>query len=89
MLLPKLGKLRKSYPDIKIEITLDYGLTDIVAERYDVGVRSGEQVAKDMIAVRIGPDLRFRASPLYPQERPMSGHRSTSPVGQGTKPLAR
>jgi DNA-binding transcriptional LysR family regulator len=38
---------------------VDYGLTDIVAERYDAGVRSGEQVAKDMIAVRIGPDMRM------------------------------
>ena len=47
------------YPDIKVEIVIDYGLTDIVAQRYDAGVRSGEQVAKDMIAVRIGPDLRM------------------------------
>src|SRR5215216_6053999 len=45
--------------DIKVEITLDYGLADIVAQRYDAGVRLGEQVAKDMIAVRIGPDIRF------------------------------
>ena len=42
-----------------MEITIDYGLTDIVAERYDAGVRLGEQVAKNMISVRIGPDLRF------------------------------
>ena len=42
-----------------MEIIVDYGLTDIVAERYDAGVRLGEQVAKDMIAVRIGPDLRM------------------------------
>ena len=47
------------YPDIKVEIIIDYGLTDIVAQRYDAGVRSGEQVAKDMIAVRIGPDMRM------------------------------
>jgi DNA-binding transcriptional LysR family regulator len=51
ILLPKLAKLLRLYPDIKVEIAIDYGLTDIVAERYDAGVRSGEQVAKDMIAV--------------------------------------
>ena len=49
----------RDYPDIKVEIIVDYGLTDIVAERYDAGVRLGEQVAKDMIAVRIGPDMRM------------------------------
>jgi DNA-binding transcriptional LysR family regulator len=59
LLMPKLGPLVRSYPDIKIEMIVDYGLTDIVAERFDAGVRSGEQVAKDMIAVRIGPDLRM------------------------------
>jgi DNA-binding transcriptional LysR family regulator len=42
-------------PDIKVEIIIEQGLTDIVAERYDAGVRLGEQVAKDMIAVRVGP----------------------------------
>jgi DNA-binding transcriptional LysR family regulator len=59
ILWPKLAKFLPEYPDIKVEITVDYGLTDIVAERYDAGVRSGEQVAKDMIAVRIGPDMRM------------------------------
>src|SRR3954454_15243723 len=59
VLMPKLAKFLPSYPDIKVEIIIDYGLTDIVAERYDAGVRWGEQVAKDMIAVRIGPDIRF------------------------------
>jgi DNA-binding transcriptional LysR family regulator len=58
ILWPKLAKVLKRYPDIKIEIVIDYGLTDIVAERFDAGVRSGEQVAKDMVAVRIGPDMR-------------------------------
>jgi len=56
---PKLAKFLPKYPDVKVEITLDYGLTDIAAERYDAGVRWGEQVAKDMIAVRVGPDTRF------------------------------
>jgi DNA-binding transcriptional LysR family regulator len=59
ILLPKLAKFLPEYPDIKVEIIVDYGLTDIVAQRYDAGVRNGEQVAKDMIAVRIGPDLRM------------------------------
>src|SRR5947208_1826008 len=59
ILLPKLGKLLRLNPDIKVEIIIDYGLTDIVAQRFDAGVRSGEQVAKDMIAVRIGPDMRM------------------------------
>src|SRR6266566_2357819 len=59
ILFPKLAKFLPEYPDIKIEIIIDYGLTDIVAQRYDAGVRAGEQVAKDMIAVRIGPDIRM------------------------------
>ncbi len=59
LLWPKLTKFLRQYQDIKVEIIIDYGLTDIVAERFDAGVRSGEQVAKDMIAVRIGPDLRM------------------------------
>lgn len=58
VLWPALARLLPDYPDIKVEIVIDYGLTDIVAERYDAGVRSGEMVAKDMIAVRIGPDMR-------------------------------
>lgn len=58
-LWPPLKKFLPKYPDIKVEIVVDYGLIDIVAGRYDAGVRDGEQVAKDMIAVRIGPDLRM------------------------------
>ena len=71
ILLPKLGKFLPQYPDIKVEIVIDYGLTDIVAQRYDAGVRSGEQVAKDMIAVRIGPDMRMAvvSAPSYFQKR--------------------
>jgi DNA-binding transcriptional LysR family regulator len=59
ILWPKLKRFLPEYPDIKVEIALDYGLIDIVAQRYDAGVRLGEQVARDMIAVRVGPDLRF------------------------------
>lgn len=55
-------KFLPHYPDIKVEITVDYGLIDIVTQRYDAGVRSGELVAKAMIAVRIGPDMRWRSS---------------------------
>jgi len=71
ILWPKLKKFLPEYPDIKVEITVDYGLTDIVAQRYDAGVRSGEQVAKDMIAVRIGPDMRMAVvgAPSYFAQR--------------------
>src|SRR6266849_3443014 len=83
ILWPKLTKFLRQYPDIKVEIIIDYGLTDIVAERFDAGVRRGEQVAKDMIAVRIGPDMRIavvgaaayfkkRSEPKTPQE--LIGH---------------
>ena len=67
VLWPALAKVLPRHPGIKIEIAVDYGLTDIVAERYDAGVRAGEQVAKDMVAVRIGPDLRTAVvgSPAY------------------------
>jgi DNA-binding transcriptional LysR family regulator len=84
ILWPKLAKFLQEYPDIKVEIIIDYGLTDIVAQRYDAGVRNGEQVAKDMIAVRIGPDMRMavvgapsyfknRSEPKTPQD--LIGHR--------------
>ncbi len=72
ILWPKLAKFLRAYPDIKIEIIIDNGLIDIVAERYDAGVRFGEQVAKDMIAVRIGPDVRLAVvgAPAYFRKRP-------------------
>src|ERR1700756_2668981 len=72
ILWPKLTKLLRQYPDIKVEIIIDYGLTDIVGERFDAGVRSGKQVAKDMIAVRIGPDMRSAVigAPSYFKGRP-------------------
>ena len=79
ILWPKIMPLLRKYPDIKVEINTDYGLTDIVAERFDAGVRSGEQVAQGMIAVRIGPDVsmavvgapsyfKTRAEPENPQD---------------------
>jgi DNA-binding transcriptional LysR family regulator len=58
VLWPRLLKILPKYPDIKVEVSVDYGLTDIVAQRFDAGVRLGEQVAKGMIAVPIGPDMR-------------------------------
>jgi DNA-binding transcriptional LysR family regulator len=69
---PAVARLLTDYPDIRIEIINDYALTDIVAERYDAGVRLGEQVAKDMIALRIGPDFRqaLVGAPSYFAERP-------------------
>jgi DNA-binding transcriptional LysR family regulator len=72
VLWPKLQKLLREYPDIKVEIANEYGLTDIVAQRYDAGVRSGDQVAKDMIAVRIAPDIRMAVvgAPSYFAKRP-------------------
>jgi DNA-binding transcriptional LysR family regulator len=71
ILWPALASLLSDYPDIKVEIVIDYGLTDIVTERFDAGVRLGEQVAKDMIAVRIGPDMRMAVvgSPSYFERR--------------------
>ena len=72
ILAPAVVQLLKDYPDIQVEIINDYGLTDIVAERYDAGVRLGEQVAKDMIALRIGPDFRqaLIGAPSYFAQRP-------------------
>jgi DNA-binding transcriptional LysR family regulator len=83
LLWPKLARFLSDYPKINVEITVDNGLTDIVAERYDAGVRLGEQVARDMVAVRVGPDVRFvvvgapscfakRSPPATPQD--LLGH---------------
>ena len=84
VLWPALAKLLPAYPDIHVEVIVDYGLTDIVAERYDAGVRLGERVGKDMIAVRIGPAMRMavvgapsyfdgRSKPRKPED--LTGHR--------------
>ncbi len=72
VLWPKLDPFLRQFPDIKVEINLDNRLTDIVAERFDAGVRLGEQVAQDMIAVRIGPDWRMAVigSPAYFADHP-------------------
>jgi DNA-binding transcriptional LysR family regulator len=79
VLWPALRTLLPDYPDIKVEVVTDYGLIDIAADRYDAGVRLGGMVAKDMIAVPIGPDMRMlavaapsymagRATPRTPQD---------------------
>jgi len=75
---PALRKFLPDYPDVKVEIIVDSALTDIAAEGYDAGVRMGEQVAKDMIAVRIGPQMRMAlvGSPDYfnRHPRPLEPH---------------
>jgi len=67
LIWPKLLKVLPEYPDITVEVTVDYNRTDIVAERYDAGVRLGDEIAKDMIAVRISADMRIAVvgSPGY------------------------
>ena len=79
ILWPKLSKLLPDYPDLRIEININYGMIDIVEQRFDAGVRHGDQIAKDMIAMRIAPDMRMaivgspsyfaaRKKPVTPQE---------------------
>ncbi|EUB99455.1 transcriptional regulator, LysR family [Rhizobium sp. CF080] len=72
VLWPALRKLLPEYPDINVELAIDSSLTDIVSERFDAGVRLGEALAKDMVAVRIGPDLRMAVvgSPEYFEHHP-------------------
>ena len=83
LLWPALERLLPAFPDIHVELNIDPGLTDIVGERFDAGVRLGEQVARDMVAVRIGPDLRMatvgapayfekKGKPRVPQD--LAGH---------------
>lgn len=83
VLWPRLSPLLLRYPDVKLEIDINYGMIDIVAERFDAGVRLGDQVAKDMVAVRISEDVRMavvaapgylagRSAPALPQD--LTGH---------------
>ncbi|TAN11534.1 MAG: LysR family transcriptional regulator [Burkholderiaceae bacterium] len=71
ILLPTLAEFLPRYPDVTVEIGIDNRLVDIVAEGFDAGVRDGEQIARDMIAVRIGPNLRMAVvgAPAYFAER--------------------
>lgn len=71
ILLPAMRTLLKSHPDINVQLLIDYGLTDVVSERFDAGVRLGGEMDKDMIAVRIGPDIPMAivGSPDYLSRR--------------------
>ncbi|MBK4738517.1 LysR family transcriptional regulator [Noviherbaspirillum pedocola] len=73
VLWPRLKKVLFDYPEVKVEININYGLVDIVEQRFDAGVRFGDQVARDMIALRISPDVRMAvvASPAYFTSRPI------------------
>ncbi len=84
LLWPKLAKVMREYPDIAIELVTDEGLTNIVSERFDAGVRVGEYVEKDMIAVRIGPEMRqaivgtpdyFKEHGIPKRPEDLTGHR--------------
>jgi DNA-binding transcriptional LysR family regulator len=78
LLWPVIDRFMRDYPDVQVELSADYSLTDIVAGRFDAGVRLGEQLAKDMIAVQIGPSLRMAvvAAPSYLAEhgKPKTPH---------------
>ena len=67
VLWPAVERLVKAYPDIKVEIQTDYGLTDIVKDRFDAGIRPEETIAKDMISIRVAPPMRMAVagSPEY------------------------
>jgi DNA-binding transcriptional LysR family regulator len=84
VLWPRLSGVMRSYPDIKVELVTDEGLTNIVTERFDAGVRVGEFVEKDMIAVRIGPEIRqaivgtpdyFKTHPVPKRPEDLTDHR--------------
>jgi len=95
ILAPALAKLLPEYPDLRVEIINDYRRTDIVAERFDAGIRLGEQVDRDMIAVRIGPDFNMAVvgSPAYFKQcpRPKTPHdltRTTATTSGFRPPVA-
>jgi DNA-binding transcriptional LysR family regulator len=73
ILVPAMKKLLPDNPDIMVELTVDYGLTDVVADRFDAGIRLGGEMAKDMIAMRIGPDIPMAivGSPDYFRTHPI------------------
>ncbi|MGV2481201.1 UNVERIFIED_CONTAM: LysR family transcriptional regulator, partial [Salmonella enterica subsp. enterica serovar Weltevreden] len=69
---PRLAGFLAEYPDITLEFYVDYGFTNVVEQRFDAGIRLGEALSKDMIAVRVGPDWRLVVvgSPGYFQKHP-------------------
>lgn len=82
ILYPKLARLMADYPEIRVEVSVDQAFVDIVEGRFDAGIRLGESVARDMIAVRIGPDMRMlvAGSPAYFARagRPATPHELTA-----------
>jgi len=93
ILLPALARLLPEYPDIHVELSVNSGFVDIVAERFDAGVRLGETIAQDMVAVRIGPDMRMAAvaSPAYFSGRkvPHAARSCAAQLHQPALPYAR
>ncbi|MCF3971922.1 LysR substrate-binding domain-containing protein, partial [Pseudomonas aeruginosa] len=73
VLWPRLAPIMPQYPDLHLEMSADYRMVDIAAERYDIGVRFGDQVEKDMVAVRLTPDVgtMIVGSPAYFAHRPV------------------
>jgi DNA-binding transcriptional LysR family regulator len=73
VLWPRIAPLLPQYPDLHVEMNSDYRMVDIAAERYDIGVRWGDQVEKDMVAVRLTPDVKMMivAAPSYFSHRPV------------------
>lgn len=88
VLLPVLAPFLADYPDIQVELSIDSSLTDIVADQFDAGVRLGEALAKDMVAVRIGPDLRMAVvgSPAYFKDRGAGRRWAANPRARGLVP---
>ena len=76
ILMPKLQPVLEAYPDVRMEFDINYGFRDIVADRFDAGVRLGESLDKDMIAIPIGPQLRMAAvaAPAYFDKHPVPKH---------------
>ena len=73
VLWPRLAAVLPHYPDIQVEVSAEYRMVDVAAERYDIGVRWGDQVEKDMIAVRLTPDTQTMivGAPAYFAHRPV------------------
>jgi DNA-binding transcriptional LysR family regulator len=80
VLWPRIAPLLPQYPDLHVEISSDYRMVDIAAERYDIGVRWGDQVEKDMVAVRLTPDVKMMivGAPSYFSHRPVPASARTS-----------
>lgn len=76
LIMPVLPRFFKEFPEITVEIAIDYGFTNIVEQRFDAGIRLGESISRDMIAVRLGPDWRLSlvAAPSYFESRPIPTH---------------